>query len=225
MSNIFSYDSKPMQILMFVGDLIILNLLYLVCCIPVFTIGAAQAGLFTGCRVLMDKEDDTSPSAAFFRGFTAGFGTVTLAWVMVTLLLLVVVYASITGIILGAPVWLMIPGIVVCVIFQTLVPVFHSRFGCTVWQLIRNAFLLMLSHPLRAFATAAMLWVPVICFLVLDIYTSMSISLLWLTMYYATAVSIGTAFMKKPLQSLVDMFHERQQEQPEQLEEPEEITQ
>ena len=61
MGGLFSYDSKPMQILMFVGDLIILNILYLICCIPIFTIGAAQAGMYTACKVLLDKEDDSSP--------------------------------------------------------------------------------------------------------------------------------------------------------------------
>ena len=58
MNGLFSYDSKPMQLLGFLGDLILLNILYLVCCIPLFTIGAAQAGLFTACKVLLDKEDD-----------------------------------------------------------------------------------------------------------------------------------------------------------------------
>ena len=47
MEILFSYDSKLMQTLTFVGDLIILNLLYLLCCVPVFTIGAAQAVLET----------------------------------------------------------------------------------------------------------------------------------------------------------------------------------
>ena len=45
--NFFSYESKPMQILMLLGDLIILNLLFILCSLPVFTIGAAQAGLYT----------------------------------------------------------------------------------------------------------------------------------------------------------------------------------
>ena len=44
MGGLFSYDSKLMQILNFIGDLIILNVLYLVCCLPVVTIGAAQIG-------------------------------------------------------------------------------------------------------------------------------------------------------------------------------------
>ena len=52
MSSFFSYESKPMQILMFVGDLIILNVIFLVCCLPIFTIGAAQAGLYTAMKAI-----------------------------------------------------------------------------------------------------------------------------------------------------------------------------
>ena len=69
--NIFDYNSKFNQLLMTVADIIILNVLYLVCCIPVFTIGAAQAGLFTGIRVLLDKEDDSSCAKAFFTSSSA----------------------------------------------------------------------------------------------------------------------------------------------------------
>ena len=63
--NIFSYESKLMQTLMVIGDYIILNLMFLVFSIPIFTIGAAQAGLYSGIKVALDKEDDSSCAAAF----------------------------------------------------------------------------------------------------------------------------------------------------------------
>ena len=46
MEILFSYDSKLMQTLTFVADLILLNILYLLCCVPMFTIGAAQGALW-----------------------------------------------------------------------------------------------------------------------------------------------------------------------------------
>ena len=51
MKNIFSLDSKLMQGLSTVGDYIILNILFLITCLPVITIGAAKTALF---RVMFD---------------------------------------------------------------------------------------------------------------------------------------------------------------------------
>ncbi len=212
MGGLFSYDSKLMQVLMFVGDVIILNVLYLICCIPVFTIGAAQAGMFTACRVLLDKEDDSSPYAAFWRGFKRGFGTITLSWGLMTLLLLVVSYGAVTAYILGAPAWLVMIAVALCLIFQTLVPAFHSRFGCTWWQLIRNVFFLLFAHPLRSIGTVVAINGCMI-FLVICLYNGkafdfMSMGMIWVLLYYGTAFCLATGFLKKPFKTLTDHFNE-----------------
>ena len=80
MKSIFSYENKVIQLLMKIADMAILNVLYLVCCIPVFTIGAAQAGLYSGIRQLLNSEDDRSPVPFFFKGFRMGFKQVTLVY-------------------------------------------------------------------------------------------------------------------------------------------------
>lgn len=207
MSSIFSYESKMMQTLMFLGDLMILNFLYLVCCIPIFTIGAAQAGLHTAVKVLLDKEDDTSPSAAFFRGFISGFGTITLAWALASVLLAVLVYLGLTAIAMGSPIWLAVLPMILAAIFHALIPAFHSRFGCTALQLFRNAFFLLFAHPLRSIATAAVIWLPVVVFM-LDLYLFMTITPIWATLYFSTAFCFGATFLKKPFKTLLDHFNE-----------------
>lgn len=211
MSGFFSYESKPMQTLMFLGDIIILNVLYLLFCIPVFTIGAAQAGMFTACKVLLDKEDDSSPYAAFWRGFTKGFGTVTLAWGVMTVALLLVGYGAITSAMLGAPAWLVGIAVGLCMIFQTLIPAFHSRFGCKWWQLFRNTWFLLLAHPLRSIATTAIICGPmvylIICLYNGNIFDFMSMGMIWITLYFGTAFCFGSSFLKKPFQSLVEQFN------------------
>ena len=64
--NIFNYESKFNQMVMVLADMIILNLLYLICCIPIFTIGAAQAGLYTAVRAMRDDEDYVGSCYAAF---------------------------------------------------------------------------------------------------------------------------------------------------------------
>lgn len=208
MNGLFSYDSKPMQLLGFLGDLILLNILYLVCCIPLFTIGAAQAGLFTACKVLLDKEDDSSPYAAFWRGFTTGFGTVTLAWNVMNVVLAVEIWLAVSTWILGGSKIAVYIAIGVCAVFQTLVPAFHARFGCKWWQLIRNTWFLLFAHPLRSIATAALIWAPMIFFLLKNHYAFMSLTPIWGTLYFSTAFCFATTFLRKPFKTLTDHFNE-----------------
>lgn len=207
MDSIFSYDSKPMQVLMFIGDLIILNFIYLLTCLPVFTIGAAQVGMYSAAKVMLDKEDDSSLTAAYFKGFKNGFGTVTIAWGLMSLLLVFVAFTGFTAIQYGAPAWLIAIAVVVSALFQSLIPLFHSRFNCTVKQLIRNAWFLMFAHPLRSLGVFVVIWFPVAMFLV-DTYTFMTITPIWGTLYFSTAMLFGFSFMKKPFKTLIDNFNE-----------------
>ena len=218
MNSIFSYDSPLMQILMYIGDLIILNFLFLVCSLPIFTIGAAQAGLFTAMRVLNDKEDDSSVAAAFFRGFKNGFWKVTLAWNLLLVALVLMVGVGVLAYMMQLPAWLCVAPICVIAVFQSLVPAFHSRFGCTAMQLIRNSWFLLVAHPIRSLATAALIWVPVAVFLA-NTYTFMMGTPVWCTLYYSTAILFGELFLRKPFKTLVEEFNNRQKaEQPEEPE-------
>ena len=165
MNGFFSYESKPMQIMMFIGDLILLNVIYLLCCLPIFTSGAAQAGLFTACKVLLD-------------------------------------------ILLGSAKWLAFIAMGLCAIFQTLIPAFHSRFGCTWWQLIRNTWFLLFAHPLRSIATVAMFWIPAICFAYMQLYDFMALTPIWGSLYFATICCFATVFLKKPFNTLTEHFNE-----------------
>lgn len=208
----FSYDSPVMQILMYIGDLIILNFVFLICCIPVVTIGAAQAGLHTAIRVLNDKEDDSSPTAAFFRGFANGFLTVTLAWGIFALLFALSTVAAIYAGAWGLAPWMCILPMCVLAVFMSLIPAFHSRFGCTAMQLIRNTFLLFITHPLRSILAAALIWVPVIVMVCANLYTGMATTLIWLTLYYSSATLFSQLFLRKPFNVLVEEFNRRQRE-------------
>ena len=90
--GIFSYDSKLMRLLGGLADMMLLNVLYIVCSIPVFTMGAAQAGLYNGLRNLHDPESEGGYVKAFFRGFQDGFLRITLVWTALLILVLGLVY-------------------------------------------------------------------------------------------------------------------------------------
>lgn len=213
MNSIFSYDSPMMQILTYIGDLIILNFLYLICCLPVFTIGAAQAGMYTAMRVLNDKEDDSSAVAAFFRGFKNGFGKVTLSWLLILGIMAVLAAVCALAYVMQLPVWLCIAPICICAIFQSLVPAFHSRFDCTAMQLIRNSWFLLIAHPLRSIATALLVWAPVLVLAIGGMYVFMMATPIWCTLYYSTAILFAELFLRKPFKTLVEEFNRRKAEE------------
>ena len=223
MNSIFSYESKPMQILMFIGDLMFLNILFLICCIPVFTIGAAQAGLHTAVKVLLDPEDDSSVYAAFFRGFTSGFGAVTLAWGLLTLLLVLVSILGGTAIRLSSPAWIIVLALAIVALFQSMVPVIHARLGCKWWQLIRNAWFFIFAHPIRCTGTMLMVWIPAIAFAdamigfweIADLYSLFMATPVFGTLYFSTAFCFAHGFLKKPFKVAIDHFNKTNGIQPE----------
>jgi len=212
--NLFSYESKPMQILMFVADLMILNVLFVLCSIPIFTIGAAQAGLYSGIRTLQDPDAELSPTKAFFKGFSVGFKDVTLAWIAfflleavlaVTLFMLSGLQQS--GMNVTLPFWAAVAALALLLLFQTPVALFHARFTCTARQLMRNAWFLTIAHPLRSIVSTALLWLPVVL-LIVDPYLMMMSSIAILLLYYGVAGLLIFNIMKKPFQTLIDHFNE-----------------
>lgn len=213
MKGLFSYDNKVMQALAVVGDIAILNVVFILCCLPIFTIGAAQAGISTGMKVLLDKEDDSSPLAAFFRGFRNGFGKITIIWCFLSLIVLGMAYACVAlyvaaGAKFNFYVILGMIGLFFCVIFQTLAPVFHSRFDCKPLHLITNIWFLLVAHPLRSIGSVLLIWLPLIIWAI-DLFTFLMLGPLYITLIYGIAYLFTVTFMRKPFKTLSDEYNQR----------------
>ncbi len=72
-----------------IGDIVILNLLFLVCSIPIVTIGASATACYAGlCRTLQKKETGLV-YRAFFADFRAAFRKATGAWLLELLVILI----------------------------------------------------------------------------------------------------------------------------------------
>ena len=206
MSNIFSYDSKLTHVLGYVADLFFLNVIFLICCIPVFTIGAAQAGLYTATRQMIDPNDDRSVIKAFFRGFVNGFGKISLVstfFLLLDVILLYTLFMSIDYPQLGIH-WAL-PAVIlaVCLLVHSLLPIFHFRFTCGPFQLFRNCVLLLIAHPLRSLAVMALTWAPVALFF-LNPQMFLDLSALFVMFYYSVAFLFGAFLMVKPFKKLID---------------------
>lgn len=207
-----NYDSKLNQILLKVADLVVLNLLYILCCLPIFTIGAAQAGLFTGIKVLMDKEDDSSCTKAFFQGFRNGFKTITLVHCIFCVLIAGLVHFLIWQYgDVNAPVWMILIALILATSLHTQMAPFHATFSCTAFQLLRNVFMVALGHPLQSLVITAALYLPVAVLLLFPNYFAVAFILL-IAIYYSGVYWLAFTLMKKPFQKIKDVYLEAQKE-------------
>lgn len=79
--NIFSSDGWFTRIFGTLGDIILVNILFIICSLPVFTIGASMSGMY---YALMRKQrtDDGGIAKLFFKGFKDNFKQGTGAWLL-----------------------------------------------------------------------------------------------------------------------------------------------
>lgn len=79
--GLFSPDGKLFQILSRFADLVILNLLWLICCIPIVTAGASMTALYY-VLLKMVKGEESYIVKSFFHSFAENFKQATLIWGM-----------------------------------------------------------------------------------------------------------------------------------------------
>ncbi len=79
--KLFSYDSKFSQIMLKLCYGCYLNLLWIVCSLPVFTAGAATAALYD-VTLRLAREEEPPLTARFFRAFRENFRQATVLWLI-----------------------------------------------------------------------------------------------------------------------------------------------
>ncbi len=81
MASIFSYDSKVGRIFMRIAEAFYLNLLWLVCSFPIFTMGAATCALYS-VTIKMAENREGDIRQQFFRAFRDNFKQATQVWLV-----------------------------------------------------------------------------------------------------------------------------------------------
>ena len=166
MGKIFDMDSPLMRVLNRVGDLLILNVMMLVCCIPIITIGAACTAMhYVLLKIVRDEEGYLVKG--FFKSFAQNFKQATLAWLLMLVVAAVYVgdavifgYSGITF-----PKALVIAVIAVGVIALMVgIYVFPllARFDNTVKNTIKNAAILAFANLPKTLVIAFIYALPLI---------------------------------------------------------------
>lgn len=80
MGKIFDIDGPVMRFFAKIGDLILINLLFLICSIPVVTAGASAVSMYTLTMRLVRREERTRTVRSFFAAFRENFRRATAIW-------------------------------------------------------------------------------------------------------------------------------------------------
>ncbi len=150
MNRIFNYDGPLFGFLDKVANLFILNILFMVCCIPLFTIGASVTALnYMMLKIVRGEEGYIVKD--FFKAFKENFKQATAIWLIMALF----------GVIFGVDFYVLnhmklaMSPVIRTVIYALLVVwtfefvyVFAvlSRFVNTVKQTMKNALLMSIRH-------------------------------------------------------------------------------
>lgn len=81
MSGIFNYDNPVWRFIGKFADIILLNILWLICSIPIFTIGASTTAVYYVTMKLARNDEDYTVKS-FFRSFKENFKQATIIWIV-----------------------------------------------------------------------------------------------------------------------------------------------
>lgn len=204
----FRYDSGIMSFLGKVADILILNLLTLLCCIPIVTIGASiTAAHYTALK--MHRDTDNYVVRNFFRSFKANLLQGILIWILWIVVVALSVFAYLFypegGISTVLKVIMCSMLIFIAMTTMWLFPM-QARFSNSIRITIRNAFMFSCRYILRTLgmlvvtATGAALWI----FLGAELY--------WIPLFFGLSLPIYLCAMmySKVFEKLEDQIKERE---------------
>jgi uncharacterized membrane protein YesL len=200
MKSFFSLDSPFFRALTVVSDLAVFNMLWLLCCLPVFTAGAATAALYD-VLFRMVRSEGGATVKAFFSAFRSNFKKATLLWLIMLAAGLAVLaeydLLSSAGL---SPVFLALPmlGLLLWLFVNTYLFPLTARFENSVGGTFRNALLLSVANFPRTLVVATLQASPfILAFAAFEVFYR--ISILWLLlggagMAYVNTLMLNTVF-------------------------------
>ncbi len=136
------------------GDICWLNVLWLITSIPIFTIGASTTAIYSVMLKIIDKKEGKI-TKSYFDAFKSNFKQATIEWLIVLVALVAIAgevyfaYAlEFTGTIAAFYFMLAIVELVVVVVDLPFLFPLTAKFENTVWNTLKNSFLLAVSNPL-----------------------------------------------------------------------------
>ena len=198
--SIFAADGKLVNFLNRLGYLMILNLLTVLCCIPVFTTGAAITALYSVTLRLVRKEDERI-IAGYFRAFCDNFKQATLIWlagggILLFMLFDIRLLQSVAGT-FGQLYRIVLFGAILLLV-MLLMHAFAilARFDNTIKNTLKNAALFCAGHIAPAILMLETVLIPVILLMLSYRFLSVDILIGISGPAYLTSIYFTSLFKK-----------------------------
>lgn len=205
MRFLLDQDSWLMRVISRLCDLAVLNIVFLLTCLPVFTIGAANAALYAAVFP-MDTEKEGAMLKTYFRSFRENFWQGTLVFAILVLFAGATYYnmTAITdpGALLGRGA-LIVVFLVVMLLAMVWTWVFPliCRFRNSTANMLKNALLLAIGNLPRTLLAVVILVFPW-ALLFVNLYAFIRISFLWVALYFAASAYYISRLLKSTMDAL-----------------------
>lgn len=220
MENQQTFFQKFMGVVNKIGSAIMLNLLYLVSCLPVVTIGPATSGLYSAVRFNIRGDSR-------FQGFREGFKTRWLRCAIGTVLGFAVGLYALNNLFILIPGLIKDPsllsvGTVISCLFHgvfflgalllitAMVPV-NLYFENDLNGWLMDCWRLIAYAPLQLLLVAIFMWLPVVVMVWFPLYGYFAL-LIFVAVYYAVMGVVATALLKNGLIRILQTYHRDSEE-------------
>ena len=198
MKRFLDFDNNIMDFIGTICDLILLNLLFIVSCLPVVTIGASVTSLYYVALKIV-RNEAPAICGTFWKSFRDNFKVATLIWVIFLMFagLLAFDYWASPIFIPAFAVFMRTVVILLALLFfcagMYVFPIL-SRFICTGKQAVKNSFMMAFAHfPQTLLLVLIYSLCPLICLISSKLFLSVS-SLFLVCGFSAIALTASIVF-------------------------------
>ena len=193
MGRFFDLDSPLMRTLNRVADLMILNLVMIVCCIPIITIGASVTAMHY-VILKMVRGEEGYLIKGFFKSFAANFKQATVIWLLMMVVIAVYVgdalIFSFSGMAFPKPLVIAVVavGVILYLISMYVFPLL-ARFENSIRNTLKNAALMAVGNLPKTLLMAVFYAMP----LVISYFSTYA--LLFVFLFGITVPAYGAAWL------------------------------
>lgn len=212
MRSFFNLDSPLMQFLSKVADLMILNLIFIISCIPIFTIGPALTAL-NYVTLKMANNKDPYIIRSFFKSFRQNFKQALIIW-LVMLLFGGILWFDIShvwgaeGVINKVVQMLSIVAVIGYILVLLYVFPVLAQFHNTITKTLRNAVGISLTVIFRTISMFVLIFACVLLtFYTID--TFKYCTFFWLTLGFSSLAYANSFLLKKTFAKYIEQPEEQ----------------
>ncbi len=196
-----NYDSRFSRILNRLTELVLLNFVFILTCLPIFTIGASVTALYS-TTLKMVRNEEGYIFQGYFKDFAANFKQATAFWIIELLLYFQLHVLSVAAAVNGGFMiqaytvitWAL--GILYSIYFLFVFPL-TATFRNTFLQIAKNAFVMIISHLPWVLAAYLIVAAPLAVSFGINTRILQFAMLFWILIGFALVTFLSSFFLNR----------------------------